>query len=98
MLVRKCQETLLKVENHSIIMHRLFLALHSLFLSAQKRIQLKYSTRIVYQTLPFIIAYWKCGSEDTKYFQLPNKNVNVFVHTQKRTKADENVYFVFPSL
>ena len=34
---------------------------------------------------------------DTKSFQLRWKSVNVFVSTQKRTKADENVHRIFPS-
>ena len=49
----------------------------------------------IYCTLEICL---KCGYADTKYFQLRLINVYAFVRTQKRTKADENVYCVFQLL
>ena len=50
------------------------------------------------KTCPSNKLFYKCGYADTKYFQLRQKNVNVFVRTRKRAKANENVYSVFPLL
>ena len=44
------------------------------------------------------MASYKCDGADTKSFKLRREKENVFVRTQKRTKADEKVYYVFQLL